>query len=201
VPRHGNCAAAVPRYVRPSRWNVYSTSHAMDGIISFQWNACKAVDTGVPSAARSTSLEPIAAIPSAENMPSGSAQKPGDVIRHYGGKTSEVLNTDAEGRLILADALALLAERRPACIVDTAITLVPSLRPARIGWNFGSLSVGSISRSTLLMTFLSSLLPTAPALFSWTAVTESSVITLSNMPAVLGFASMSSRCSSWAGYV
>jgi leucyl aminopeptidase len=62
----------------------------------------------------------IAAIPSAENMPSGSAQKPGDVIRHYGGRTSEVLNTDAEGRLILADALALLAEKRPACIVDTA---------------------------------------------------------------------------------
>ena len=69
-------------------------------------------------------LEPkinvIAAIPTAENMPSGSAQKPGDVIRHYGGKTSEVLNTDAEGRLILADALALLAEKRPACIIDTA---------------------------------------------------------------------------------
>ncbi|MGH2680107.1 MAG: leucyl aminopeptidase [Actinomycetota bacterium] len=62
----------------------------------------------------------IAAIPSAENMPSGSAQKPGDVITHYGGKTSEVLNTDAEGRLVLADALALLAEKKPACIVDTA---------------------------------------------------------------------------------
>jgi leucyl aminopeptidase len=62
----------------------------------------------------------VAAIPSAENMPSGSAQKPGDVIRHYGGTTSEVLNTDAEGRLVLADALALLAEKRPACIVDTA---------------------------------------------------------------------------------
>jgi leucyl aminopeptidase len=62
----------------------------------------------------------IAAIPSAENMPGGAAQKPGDVIRHYGGKTSEVLNTDAEGRLVLADALALLAERKPACIVDTA---------------------------------------------------------------------------------
>jgi leucyl aminopeptidase len=62
----------------------------------------------------------IAAIPCSENMPSGSAQKPGDVIRHYGGKTSEVLNTDAEGRLVLADALALLAEKRPAAIVDTA---------------------------------------------------------------------------------
>jgi leucyl aminopeptidase len=62
----------------------------------------------------------IAAIPSAENMPGGAAQKPGDVITHYGGKTSEVLNTDAEGRLILADALALLAEKKPACILDTA---------------------------------------------------------------------------------
>jgi leucyl aminopeptidase len=62
----------------------------------------------------------VAAIPSAENMPGGAAQKPGDVIRHYGGTTSEVLNTDAEGRLILADALAFLAEKKPVCIVDTA---------------------------------------------------------------------------------
>jgi leucyl aminopeptidase len=62
----------------------------------------------------------IAAIPCSENMPSGSAQKPGDVITHRGGTTSEVLNTDAEGRLVLADALALLAERKPQLIVDTA---------------------------------------------------------------------------------
>jgi leucyl aminopeptidase len=65
-------------------------------------------------------LNVIAAIPCAENMPSGSAQKPGDVIRHYGGTTSEVLNTDAEGRLVLADALAYLAEQEPELIVDTA---------------------------------------------------------------------------------
>ena len=62
----------------------------------------------------------IAAIPCAENLPSGSAQKPGDVITHRGGTTSEVLNTDAEGRLVLADALAYLAERKPKVIVDTA---------------------------------------------------------------------------------
>ena len=62
----------------------------------------------------------IAAIPCAENMPSGSAQRPGDVITHRGGTTSEVLNTDAEGRLILADCLALLSEQNPACIIDTA---------------------------------------------------------------------------------
>jgi leucyl aminopeptidase len=62
----------------------------------------------------------IAAIPSAENLPGGSAIRPGDVLRHRGGKTSEVLNTDAEGRLILADALAYLAEKNPTVILDSA---------------------------------------------------------------------------------
>ncbi|HEX6207779.1 MAG TPA: leucyl aminopeptidase [Actinomycetota bacterium] len=62
----------------------------------------------------------VAAIPSAENMPGGAAIRPGDVLRHRGGKTTEVLNTDAEGRLILADALAYLAERKPRLIVDAA---------------------------------------------------------------------------------
>lgn len=62
----------------------------------------------------------IAAIPSAENLPGGSAIRPGDVLRHRGGKTSEVLNTDAEGRLILADALAYLAEKKPRAIIDSA---------------------------------------------------------------------------------
>ena len=62
----------------------------------------------------------IAAIPTAENMPSGSAIRPGDVLHHRGGTTSEVLNTDAEGRLVLADALAYLAEQKPRVIIDTA---------------------------------------------------------------------------------
>lgn len=62
----------------------------------------------------------VAAIPSAENMPSGSATRPGDVLRHRGGKTSEVLNTDAEGRLVLADALAYLVEKGARAIVDAA---------------------------------------------------------------------------------
>jgi leucyl aminopeptidase len=62
----------------------------------------------------------IAAIPSAENMPSGTAIRPGDVLTHRGGITSEVLNTDAEGRLVLADALAYLAEQKPKVILDTA---------------------------------------------------------------------------------
>jgi leucyl aminopeptidase len=61
-----------------------------------------------------------AAIPSAENLPGGTAIRPGDVLTHRGGKTSEVLNTDAEGRLILADALAYLVEKKPRAIVDLA---------------------------------------------------------------------------------
>jgi leucyl aminopeptidase len=62
----------------------------------------------------------IAAIPCSENLPSGSSIRPGDVLRHRGGKTSEVLNTDAEGRLILADALAYLTEKNPVAVIDCA---------------------------------------------------------------------------------
>jgi leucyl aminopeptidase len=63
----------------------------------------------------------VALVPAAENLPSGTAQRPGDVIRHYGGRTAEVLNTDAEGRLVLADALAY-ADRvlRPDVVIDLA---------------------------------------------------------------------------------
>lgn len=56
----------------------------------------------------------------AENMPSGSATKPGDVLRMYTGKTVEVLNTDAEGRLVLGDALAKASEENPDAIIDVA---------------------------------------------------------------------------------
>lgn len=56
----------------------------------------------------------------AENMPSGSATRPGDVLKMYGGKTVEVLNTDAEGRLVLGDALARASEENPDAIVDVA---------------------------------------------------------------------------------
>jgi leucyl aminopeptidase len=55
-----------------------------------------------------------------ENMPSGSATKPGDVLTTRSGKTIEVLNTDAEGRLVLADGLTLAVESEPDAIVDLA---------------------------------------------------------------------------------
>lgn len=65
-------------------------------------------------------VEVIGWIPTAENMPSGHAQRPGDVITIYGGRTVEVLNTDAEGRLVLADAIVRAAEDEPTLIVDAA---------------------------------------------------------------------------------
>src|SRR5438874_9160865 len=55
-----------------------------------------------------------------ENLPSGSAYKPGDVFKAYNGKTMEIVNTDAEGRVILSDSLAYAAEQKPDAIVDFA---------------------------------------------------------------------------------
>jgi leucyl aminopeptidase len=62
----------------------------------------------------------VGLVPSSENMPSGTAVKPGDIIRTLAGKTVEVINTDAEGRLILADALAYGARMKPAAMIDCA---------------------------------------------------------------------------------
>jgi leucyl aminopeptidase len=65
-------------------------------------------------------IDLVAVVPSTENMPSGTAIKPGDVITQYNGKTVEVNNTDAEGRLILADALAYAVELGAERVVDLA---------------------------------------------------------------------------------
>jgi len=65
-------------------------------------------------------IDLIAVVPTTENMPSGTATRPGDVITQLNGKTVEVNNTDAEGRLILADALAYCSEMGADRIVDIA---------------------------------------------------------------------------------
>ena len=62
----------------------------------------------------------IGLIPSSENMPGQNANKPGDILKARNGKTMEVLNTDAEGRLILADALSYASELKPEAVFDTA---------------------------------------------------------------------------------
>jgi leucyl aminopeptidase len=65
-------------------------------------------------------LNVIAAIPTTENMPGGGASKPGDVVTSMSGQTIEILNTDAEGRLILCDALTYVERFDPACVIDVA---------------------------------------------------------------------------------
>jgi len=62
----------------------------------------------------------IGIIPATENLPSGTAVKPGDVIKSLAGKTIEIINTDAEGRLILSDALAYVKRFKPAAVLDAA---------------------------------------------------------------------------------
>jgi leucyl aminopeptidase len=63
----------------------------------------------------------VAIVPATDNMAGGGALKPGDIITHYGGITSEIESTDAEGRLILADALAYGIEKfQPVCVIDLA---------------------------------------------------------------------------------
>jgi leucyl aminopeptidase len=88
---------------------------------------------GLGAAVRVTGL-----VATAENMPSGSAMRPGDVITHFGGRTTEVLNTDAEGRLVLADALAYAdTVLEPDVLVDLA-TLTGAARVA-LGGALGAL--------------------------------------------------------------
>lgn len=62
----------------------------------------------------------VGLIPATENLLGGSAMRPGDILTHYGGKTSEVDNTDAEGRLVLADALAYASHYKPKVVIDLA---------------------------------------------------------------------------------
>jgi leucyl aminopeptidase len=84
----------------------------------------------------------------AENMPSGTATRPGDVLRMYGGKTVEVLNTDAEGRLVLADAIVRAGEENPDTIVDVA-TLTGAMVLALGHRTFGVMSSSDEFRDRL----------------------------------------------------
>jgi leucyl aminopeptidase len=79
----------------------------------------------------------VGLVPAAENAVSGSAMRPGDVITHFGGRTSEVNNTDAEGRLVLADAMAYaVSEIAPAALVDIA-TLTGAMKVSLGQWTGG----------------------------------------------------------------
>ncbi|MBN0047330.1 leucyl aminopeptidase [Streptomyces actuosus] len=84
----------------------------------------------------------------AENMPSGSAVRPGDVLRMYSGKTVEVLNTDAEGRLVLADALWAASAEKPDAIIDVA-TLTGAMVLALGSRTFGVMANDDAFRTAL----------------------------------------------------
>src|SRR5206468_9557626 len=90
-----------------------------------------AVVLAVMSVARDLALpvEVRAYVAATENMPGGRAIKPGDVVRAFNGKSIEVLNTDAEGRLVLADALSYAAAAKPDILIDLA-TLTAAVRVA-----------------------------------------------------------------------
>jgi leucyl aminopeptidase len=92
----------------------------MDEMTSDMSGAAAVVAVMVLAAKLKYPLEVTATVPMAENMPSGSAYRPGDVLTMYGGKTVEVLNTDAEGRLILADAIVRACEDGPDYLIDIA---------------------------------------------------------------------------------
>lgn len=65
-------------------------------------------------------LNIVMLVPTCENMPGGNATRPGDIVKSMSGQTVEILNTDAEGRLILCDALTYAERFKPACVVDAA---------------------------------------------------------------------------------
>jgi leucyl aminopeptidase len=92
----------------------------MDHMTSDMSGAAAVLASVVLAAKLKYPLEVVAHIPLAENMPSGTSYRPGDVLSMYGGKTVEVLNTDAEGRLVLADAIVRAGEENPDYLIETA---------------------------------------------------------------------------------
>ncbi|MEL4162702.1 leucyl aminopeptidase [Corynebacterium bovis] len=93
---------------------------SMDAMISDMGGSAAVIASVIAAAKLDLPLTVTATVPLAENMPDGNATRPGDVLRHYNGTTTEVLNTDAEGRLVLADAIARACEDNPRYLIETA---------------------------------------------------------------------------------
>ncbi|ORV89011.1 leucyl aminopeptidase [Mycolicibacterium iranicum] len=92
----------------------------MHHMTSDMGGAAAVIATVVLAARLKLPIDVVAYVPMAENMPSSTAQRPGDVLTQYGGTTVEVLNTDAEGRLILADAIVRACEDGPDYLIETS---------------------------------------------------------------------------------
>ena len=92
----------------------------MENMISDMGGSAAVAATVIAAAQLDLPVRITATLPLAENMPDGLATRPGDVITHYGGTTSEIINTDAEGRIVLADALARASEDNPDYLLEVA---------------------------------------------------------------------------------
>src|SRR2546426_8431661 len=90
-------------------------------------------------------LNVVGLIPATENLPSGTAVKPGDVVKSHFGKTIEIINTDAEGRLILCDALSFVRRFKPAAVLDIA-TLTGAVVVA-----LGQVAIGAMGNDEALV--------------------------------------------------
>ncbi len=94
-----------------------------DGMDEMKYDMCGAASvlgTLTALAELEAKINVVAIIPAVENMPSGSAARPGDIVKTLSGQTVEILNTDAEGRLILCDALTYAAQFKPKAMIDIA---------------------------------------------------------------------------------
>ncbi|MFF4544160.1 leucyl aminopeptidase [Streptomyces sp. NPDC001435] len=165
----GGGSAAAPRLVKLSYTNSKATKHLAfvgkgitydSGGISLKpaghnetmkcdMSGAAAVFAAVVAAARlGLEVNVTGWLALAENMPSGAAVRPGDVLRMYSGKTVEVLNTDAEGRLVLADALWAASAEKPDAIVDVA-TLTGAMVLALGNRTMGVMANDDAFRSTV----------------------------------------------------
>lgn len=92
----------------------------MDHMISDMGGSAAVIATVIAAARLKLNVAITATVPMAENMLGANAYRPGDVITHYGGKTTEIINTDAEGRLILADAIVRACEDNPDYLIEVS---------------------------------------------------------------------------------
>ncbi|MGE0762838.1 MAG: leucyl aminopeptidase [Bdellovibrionales bacterium] len=120
-------------------------SAAMDEMKYDMCGAAAVIGATFALAKMKAKVNVVTLVAAAENMPSGRSVKPGDIFVHRNGKTTEVLNTDAEGRLVLADALAYASEHKPQAIFDAA-TLTGAIVVA-----LGNTHTGVFTRDNKLM--------------------------------------------------
>ena len=114
----GVCFDAGGIHLKPTGYieDMKADMHGAASVIAALYGYIKLVQKGFAEPKNIVVLTPIV-----ENLPSGRALKPGDIVKHYNGLTTEIVNTDAEGRLIVADALAYACKHyNPKCIIDLA---------------------------------------------------------------------------------